>query len=393
MYRRMVNFLRGSIRLRVESPYPERVLNLCAAHEIPFWDLAWQSPVVICLRTTRSGLRNLRGICGEETRITADAEQGVPVMWQRAKKRYVLLAGLALFCLALFGGNIFIWDFQVTGNETVPTETILRALESYGLTVGSPGITIDQEDLRNHVLLELPDVSWLAVNVKGCTAHVQVVERLRPPPIVPEQEVTNVVARRSGLVTKVQALDGKAQVLPGTTVTAGQLLISGVVDSDQHGLRLLHGCGSVWARTWYDLSVSVPLQCREKTREAKTVTRMALDFGKRRLKFYGKGSVTGEECDKIIRYRPANLMGLRLPLTWVTEQTVIYDTEEVTRSVSDARQEGEAQLLRELNALLGEDGSVTDTRFAAARQGNVLVVTLRAECTEQIGQSVSLAAE
>ncbi|MBQ0037421.1 MAG: sporulation protein YqfD [Clostridiales bacterium] len=393
MYRRVINFLRGHVALRVKTPHPERILNLCGAHDIPFWNFAWLSAEEISLCTTRSGLRRLRQVCDEETEIATGRERGVPVLWQRMKKRYALLAGLAIFWLALFGGSIFIWDFEVTGNDTVATETILRALENYGLTVGSMGISIDQEDVRNHVLLELPDISWLAVNVKGCTAHVQVVERLRPPEIVQEQEVTNVVARRSGLVTKVQALDGKAQVLPGTTVTEGELLISGVVDSDRHGMRLLHGCGSVWARTWYDLSVRVPLNGEKKTQEKKNTTRIALDFGKRRVKFYGKGSVTGGECDKIIRYRPVSVMGLRLPLTWVTEQTVRYDTAAQRRSDASARQEGEAQLLRELKELLGENGTVEHTRFAAARQGDMLVVTLRAECEEQIGETVVLPTE
>ena len=69
----------------------------------------------------------------------------------------MLLAGAVLTLVLMFGGNLVIWDFQVSGNDTVPTETILRALEDYGITVGSPGLHIDQETMRNHVLLALPD--------------------------------------------------------------------------------------------------------------------------------------------------------------------------------------------------------------------------------------------
>ena len=47
--------------------------------------------------------------------------RGVPVLWGRFKRRYVLLAGLAAFWLLLFGGNLFIWEFRVSGNSTVPT--------------------------------------------------------------------------------------------------------------------------------------------------------------------------------------------------------------------------------------------------------------------------------
>lgn len=182
LYRNVLNFLRGSVQVEIECACPERVLNLCAVEEIAFWDLQWLSPIVLRLRVTRRGWHALREVC---TRADAQAsrlrERGAPQLLLRLRTRYALLAALALFALLLFGGNLFIWSFEVTGNETVPTETILRALEKCGVAVGSQGLKIHQEDVRNRALLELPDVALVAVNVRGCVAHVQVVERKRPP--------------------------------------------------------------------------------------------------------------------------------------------------------------------------------------------------------------------
>ena len=97
---------------------------------------------------------------------------------------------------------------------------------------------------------------------------MQVVERHRPPEAADRSAVTNIVARRSGLITKVEALEGQAMVLPGTTVTEGQLLISGVSETEHIGARFVHSMGAVWARTWYELSVSVPLQITQPPPEA-----------------------------------------------------------------------------------------------------------------------------
>jgi similar to stage IV sporulation protein len=245
--------------------------------------------------------------------------------------------------------------------------------------------------MRNHVLLELPDVSWLVVNVKGCTAHVQVVERQRPPQIVQEDEITNMVASRSGLVTRVEPLDGKAQVSMGSTVTEGQLLISGVVDSTRTGMRLVHGMGNVWARTWYDLSVLVPLQEVQHTAQEAKTTRIWLDFGKKQINLLAKGSMLGADCGKITHYGAVCLPGgFRLPITVVREQTVRYDACVTERREAEARAEGEATLLQLLESRMTEDGTVTSTRFSSARKGNYLLVTLRAECHEQIAQQVVL---
>ena len=40
MLKRMVNALRGSVRLEVSGAFPERFLNLCAQRGIVFWNVA-----------------------------------------------------------------------------------------------------------------------------------------------------------------------------------------------------------------------------------------------------------------------------------------------------------------------------------------------------------------
>lgn len=268
---------------------------------------------------------------------------------------------------------------------------ILRALEDYGITIGTRSLDIDQKDMRNHVLLELKDVVWLAVNVKGCVAQVQVVERVRGQAVV-EDRLTNVVARCPGLVTRVEALGGQAMVLPGATVTQGQLLISGAVDLDNGGLRWQRGMGRVWARTWYELTAQVPLAVSEKGVPVSSRTRYALDIGKKRIKFYGKGSTLGADCDKIIRYHPVTLLwGLRLPITVVSETvTSCGGGTPVRRPVQEARDEGEALLRDRLTRLLADTGTAESVRVDAVEQGGWLTVTLRAECLEEIGREVPL---
>ena len=392
MYRKITNFLQGHVTVQVESPYPERVVNLCAVHQIPFWDLRWLDAGTFRISTTRRGLRQLRqAVEGVDCAITSGRERGAPILLGRFRRHYVLLAGFVLFLALLFGGNLFIWEFRVTGNDMVPDEVILRTLEEYGITVGSVGLNIDQEAMRNHVLLELPDISWLAVNVKGCVAHVQVVERQRPPQMIRDDEISNVVASRTGLVTQIDALDGKEQVAVGETVVKGQLLISGVADSAQTGMRLMHSLGQVWARTWYELSVLVPLETEGRGEQESSVTRVALDLGKHRIKIYGKGSMVGSDCDKITQYYPLTLPGgFRLPITLVTERTVRYSTTEAERTEAQARSEGETTLLQLLEQQMTEGGTVEQTKFSAARQGSYLLVTLKAECLEQIGEQVLL---
>ena len=97
MYAKLWNYLRGSVLLRCQSAAPERVLNLCAVHEIPFWDVKWQTEECFTLRTTRQGARRLAQSAAEtDARLERLEEQGAPLLLRRMRRRYVLIAALVL---------------------------------------------------------------------------------------------------------------------------------------------------------------------------------------------------------------------------------------------------------------------------------------------------------
>ena len=399
MLKKAVKLLRGSVCVRAKSAYPERMLNLCSARGIEFWDVRWIDDTALSFCVARGDLRALRRAaegCGAE--ISIERTAGTPFFFARLRRRHALFAGGILCAALLLVNSLFIWDFEVTGNETVPTETILHALREHGVHRGTFIYSFRSRDICNRVLPELKDLCWVAVNVRGCKAYVQVRERVRAPERVNESEPTNVIAAKPGLITKVRALDGEKRVLPGTSVQQGQLLIAGVVDTGgtekpSVTTRFLAGKGEVWARTWYDLTVRVPLTYEKKVYTGKEKRSHTLIWGENRLKIGAKGSsICNVDCDKIKNQTQWTLFGLfALPVTWETETLLPYELEITPRSRADAEAQGKDVLETYLAALLGETGSVTQRRFSTAVEGNTLVVTLSAECEEQIGKEVPIA--
>ena len=209
MLNQIVNRLQGQVRIRVETPFPERVLNLCGARNLAFWDMEWESETAFTCRLNRRDYYALRRAVKQlDCRLTVVRKEGVPFFLGRFRRRHALLAGLTLCSALLFFGSFFIWDFTVEGNQRVTDEEILRALQRQGVGIGTFGISLDTEDIRNHVLLEIPELLWITVNVSGCRAYVEVRERVEAPEPVDEREPTNVVARRDGLILDIQAMDG-----------------------------------------------------------------------------------------------------------------------------------------------------------------------------------------
>ena len=88
MYAKIWNYLRGSVRFQCESIAPERVLNLCAVHEIPFWDVQWQTAERFTLRTTREGARLLEAVAAETDAVLQRLdERGAPLVLRRMRRR------------------------------------------------------------------------------------------------------------------------------------------------------------------------------------------------------------------------------------------------------------------------------------------------------------------
>ena len=389
MMKHMVNLLKGEVTGRVESGFPERVLNLCAEYGVAFWDLRWESPVAFTFTLARRDWKRLRRLSKRvDCDLTAVSWKGTPFFLGRMRRRYALWVTLALGLAALVYSSFFIWDFQVEGCETVSPQEILRALERHGVGFGTYGYAVDSPELRNLLLLEMPQLSYIAVNVKGCRAYVQVRERVPAPEIVSQREPGNTVAAKDALVTAVQPWGGEKQVLPGTTVKEGQLLISGVMQDHVSGVRYLRGMGKVYGRTWYHLQCKVPLTVQEKAYTGTEKVRRAVLVGKKRWNFYFSSSISGDTCDKITSWNKWELPGgVALPVTGVTETLRFFELAERQRSEQEALALAEEVLDARLAGYLDE-GEILSREIGSEVADGCLVVTLSAECQEQIGRFI-----
>lgn len=387
----VVNRLRGQVRVRVCAPFPERVLNLCAARKLALWDVRWAAADAFSCTLSRRDFYLLRLLARKlDCTLTVEKKQGAPFFIGRFRRRHALLAGLTLCAMGLFFGSFFIWDLTVDGAQTVPEEKILRALKENGVGFGTFGFSINGEELRNRVLLEVPELTWLTVNVSGCRAYVQVRERVPAPELMDRRVPSNIAARRDGLVLNVRALVGKKCVLPGDTVEQGQLLISGVEDMDTFGARMSASRGSVTARTWYRLETVLPTVRTEKQFTGRETAAYSLIFGTRRIKFYGNSSYFGASYDKITTRRQLSFFGLPLPVVVEREDCRFYEPQPAARSAAETEAAGEAALRAYLQSLMGEDGEIRSTLCTSRYSGEALRVTLTAECVEEIGEEIPI---
>ena len=113
--------------------------------------------------------------------------------------------------------------------------------------------------------------------------------------------------------------------------------------------------------------------------------RWALVFGKKRINFYQSSGIPDAECVTIYHEYVCAVPGVfRLPLAIVREELLPCDTEVRDRTESEARALLESALRETLAGLLGADGEIVSLRFTPGETDEAFVLTLRAECEQQI---------
>lgn len=386
------NSLPGSVSYLVSGVLPEGFLNACVKSGAEILSVRRIDDYSLLIRAAARDRKKLEAAAvkaGCSLQLTGTG--GSVKLGGLIKRRVVPIVCLLLLTALLFASRLFIWEISVVGNGTVPAGKILDVLSDCGVDYGSfwPNLTADL--VRSQALLQLPELSWLTVNIYGSRAEVIVRERVEKPDILSEGTPADIVAEKAGVVEEVRALIGTAQVRKGTAVLEGDTLISGGVESTFSPPRLLHSWGSVTALTYYEISAQIPATEWVKSYTGGEKSRWSLIIGEERLNFYGNSSIYDASCDKITSVWDLGIEGLfRLPVSIVRERSVFYELTERERDRSQVQGALEEVLHARLTEEIGESGEIISESFSASEYDGVITVCLRAKCREEIGLTVPM---
>ncbi len=390
---KIMNSLRGWARVELRCRYSERAVNICARNHVEFWDLKRTPDGAAQMSVSLPSYVKLRQVARDSGTFTVKivGRRGAPFFLWRLRRRYALLAGLAL-CVALIGlSSIFVWQIDVTGNETVPSSEILAALKNEGVDIGTCVLNIAESQIANRMLLRIPELSFIALNNHGSRIEVLVREKRPVPELYDPDTPTGVFARKAGIITGITALEGWKTVNEGDAVDVGDELISSYVPLGTGALT--HAQGRILARTWYELSLKMPLEARRKVYTGENSTRYSLILGGKRINLYFMGGNPYAGCDKITTYDKLTLPGgAVLPVTLVRDRFDEYTTEYAVMDREDAVRILSARLMEMLEAEIG-DGWIVSSETESRSENGLVTVTLRAECVEEIGQERALTEE
>lgn len=296
--------------------------------------------------------------------------------WRIFAAAVVLMLGLTIFLPTR------IWFVEVEGNGTVPVREIIEEARSCGVYFGASRRELRSEQVKNHLLKQIPELSWAGVNTSGCTACITVRLRDDPEP-VEEQLPGSIYACTDAVVTAILPTAGTALVTPGQAVREGEMLISGVTDLGRV-VRLDRAEGEVWGLTKRSITIRLPEMTLQRSGIGKKVSRRSLLIGKFRVNFYNDSGILHGTCGKMRTVNYLSLPGgFQLPVALVTEEYELGDSAPVLRADASSELADQARrlVLEQMTAgtIEGETLTFDGTTLTAVFDCREMIGVFRAE--------------
>ena len=194
----------------------------------------------------------------------------------------------------------------------------------------------------------------------------------------------NLVAAADGQIETVELLRGNCVVTPGQAVKKGELLVSGIYDSNIVGYRFTRAAGRVLARTEHTFTVEIPLQDTQKIYEEPFCNQIFLNFFDFSLKIFKSTGNLPLTCD-IIEEERSPLMWGRYPLPLSLSVTTVkpYTEQGFTRTPEEALELAYAELESRLMSL-SDDAQLLRKDVTATITETSLILNCTVLCIENI---------
>ncbi len=268
----------GYVKFKMEGGFPERLLNMASIKGITIWNVRKKDEVFYgCVLAKQYPLlRPLVRKSGVRMRHTGCV--GLPFVMKRYKKRVGIPVGVVVATLIIYTLSCFVWNVNVIGNKIISEKEIRKNLQKIGIDVGASVRSIDVKNKYQDLMILMPELSWSAINIKGCVVDIDVREKTNKPEFLNQGSPCNIKAKRDGIILKILPYQGIGAAQVGEAVVKGDLLVSGAVEYKTGVTKFVHARGKIIAQTERTITQKVNFKHTRFVPLKQEKTRYAISF-------------------------------------------------------------------------------------------------------------------
>ena len=391
----MLSYVLGYLKLSVEGYYIERFINICKNNKITIWNLKRNKEIELYLNVRISEFKKICEIAKKtKCKIKIKNKKGIPFLLHKYKKRKIfvitllvvtfLILLILITCFIGFSSN-FVWNVEIKEENGQKLENIEKDIENAGLKTGILKSKVKTKEIINNIRLQRKDVAWIGIELKGTNAIVKLVKADEKPEIIDENEYCSIVSNKSGIITKISAQTGTANVKVGDIVKENDVLINGWMEGKFTGIRYVHAKGDVEAKVWhtkhkkilYNTTQTIETGNTEKKYEMK-INNFKINFYKNLSKFKIYDTIETENKFKIFS-------DFYLPISFVKKINKEQEKVQKKYSLEEAKTVGIKELQEELDKEIENKENIVNKNINTYEQEDGVNIYVTYEVLENIG--------
>mgnify|MGYP003301038070 CR=1 FL=1 len=279
MLMQLFYFLNGYVIISVKGDYCEKFINLALLKNIALFDIK-RTEEGLEMKVRLKSFPQLRGL-GTKTgcRVRVVSKKGAVFKMKRLKKRTALVSGIFLFAGIIYLLSSFVWQINIMGNERLTDKEITALLADSGIKIGTYTKSINIKESINKIRTQSSDIIWIGITVEGTRVNVEIAESVTKPDIEDKNNYCNILSDKEGIIEEIYVKSGKATTKKGDTVKVGDLLVSGVAESQTVGIRYFNAEADVKIRCWHEKSRNFEIKEKKRERTGNVKNRYRLTVG------------------------------------------------------------------------------------------------------------------
>lgn len=380
------SYILGYLRISIEGYYIERFINICKKRNITIWNLKRNKNTMLFFNVRIKEFKEVCKIVKQlNCKLKIRSKKGLPFLMYKYKKRktFAILLIIVVFIIGL--SSMYVWNVDIIEENNQELPNIRQDIEEAGIKLGTLKSKINSKEIINKIRLKRNDVAWMGIEKKGTNIIVKLVKADQKPEIVDTNEYCNIVSDKTGVITKINAQNGTANVKVGDTINKGDILINGWMEGKYTGIRYVHAKGEIEAKVWYTKNKKIPYiltQTRETGNQENKYSLKINNFEINFLKKYSKFEIYDTiETDSKFRI----FSDFYLPISVV--KTTFKEKENYTQkyTLEEAKTLGIEELQEELKKEIKDEKKIVNKNINTYEKEDVVEIYVTYEVLENIG--------
>ncbi len=328
-----INRINGTLEVEIQGFFTERFINLCKINNIKIWNIKTIVNGIVRFTICLKDFKKLKSIARKtKCKVKIISKKGMYFKLFKYRKRglaYILI--LTFIALCIFS-TTFVWNIEVTGNDTIPTDEIINSLKDSGLYVGKNKINLNTKNIINSLRINVSNIAWAGIEIDGTDVYVKIVEKTNlTEDNRDDGSIGDIVSTKSGVIEKIIVENGTAIPSIGEYIESDRIVIEGKIYSKFMDTKDVQAKGRIILKTQYEFSNTYYYNQKDKnyTGENKYSIGIGINDKENYINYLDKSL----NYDIIKNSYDINFLSLRISLDWYTFK--IYELKDIVLSRDD----------------------------------------------------------